>query len=93
MRFSTSLVLGLVLFDIFIKDLKDTTQACLVYLWKTSSCEGVAATLEDRIRIPEITLEKWSKINQIKFRKDKCKVLHFTPFGLEQSITHIQIGG
>ncbi|CAM4578709.1 unnamed protein product [Lepidochelys olivacea] len=68
------LVLGPVLFNIFMNDLDST----LIKFADDTKLGVVASALEDRIKIQNDLdkLEKWSEVNMMKFNKNKCKVLH-----------------
>ncbi|KAM9128056.1 uncharacterized protein ACDP82_011991 [Pangshura tecta] len=70
-------VLGPALFNIFINDLDVGIEITLKFADDTK-LGGTATALEDRVIIQNDLdkLEKWSEVNQMKFNKDKRKVLH-----------------
>ncbi|CAM5146515.1 unnamed protein product [Natator depressus] len=72
------LVLGPVLFNLFINDLDNGIESTLIKFADNTNLGGVASALEDRIKIQNDLdkLEKWYEVSRIKFNKDKCKVLH-----------------
>ena len=71
-------VLGPVLFNIFINDFHEGVQGMLVKFANDTKLSGLANTLEDRNKIQNDLdrLEHWAENNRMKFRRDKCKVLH-----------------
>ena len=72
------MVLGLILFNIFINDLDEGIERLLIKFADDTKLGGVANTQEDRVKIQQElnTLEKWAVVNRMQFNKDKCMVLH-----------------
>uniref|UniRef100_K7F0L4 Reverse transcriptase domain-containing protein n=1 Tax=Pelodiscus sinensis TaxID=13735 RepID=K7F0L4_PELSI len=68
-------VLGPALFNIFINGLDIGIESKLIKFADDTKLGGVATALVI-IQNDLDKLEKWSKVNRMKFNKDKCKVLH-----------------
>ncbi|GAB0188315.1 cAMP-dependent protein kinase inhibitor alpha [Grus japonensis] len=71
-------VLGLALFNIFVGNMDSEIECTLSKFADNTKLCGVVDTLEGRDAILRDLdrLERWARVNCIKFNKAKCKVLH-----------------
>ncbi|KAK4814746.1 hypothetical protein QYF61_026723 [Mycteria americana] len=90
------LILGPMLFNIFISDLDDGIKCTLMTFADDTKLSGEVDTSEGRATLQKDLnmLEEWANKNLMKFNKDKCKVLHLGKHnpGVQHRLGSTQLG-
>ena len=70
--------MGLVLFSIFISDIRDGIECTLSKFVGDTKLSGAVNTLEGReaIQRDQKRLEKWAHEKLMRFNKAKCRLMH-----------------
>ncbi|GAB0197122.1 mitochondrial enolase superfamily member 1 [Grus japonensis] len=86
------LVLGPALFNIFVSDVESRIGCTLSKFANNTKLCGVTDVLEGRDAVQRDLnrLERWARVNHMKFNKTKCKVLHV---GRRNSKHDYRLGG